>query len=128
MARTVKPWVGKNDDSMPPPSVRLRIFNKYEGKCYISGEKIKAGDSWELDHVTALCNGGENTEENLAPVLKEVHKKKTNDDKAFKAKVDRLRQKHFGIKSEKKKNRFSKRYDRETKRWRAYDLQEDRFV
>lgn len=108
--RTVKEWVGKTDDSMPPPSVRLRIFERYDGTCYRTGKKIRPGDSWALDHIIAICNGGENTEGNLAPILNGPHKAKTAEDRAAKKKNDRVRMKHLGIKS-KKRSIPGKRFD-----------------
>ena len=51
-----------------------------------------------MDHIVALCNGGEHRESNLAPILREVHKIKTAEDRGTKAKTDRMRLKHLGIK------------------------------
>jgi 5-methylcytosine-specific restriction protein A len=47
MSRTVKEWFGKTDDAMPPPSVRLRIYQNAGGVCHISGRKIQVGGGWE---------------------------------------------------------------------------------
>ncbi|MBO6755431.1 MAG: HNH endonuclease [Roseibium sp.] len=101
MPRTVSKWIGKTDDAKPPPRVRLRVFERYGGVCQISGRKIRAGDPWDLDHTIALINGGKNEEDNLRPVLKDEHKAKTADDIAEKAKVDRMRKKHLGIRKPK---------------------------
>ncbi len=43
MPRKVKEWIGKTDDTMPPPSVRLRIFEKHGGRCRLTDKKILAG-------------------------------------------------------------------------------------
>ncbi len=94
--RRVDEWIGKNDDAMPPPRVRLRIFDAHGGMCHISKRKIRAGELWDLDHVIALCNGGENRESNLAPALKDKHREKTADDVKQRAKDDRVRAKHNG--------------------------------
>jgi 5-methylcytosine-specific restriction enzyme A len=99
VSRSVEEWVGASDDAVPPPRVRLRVFERHGGICYLSGRKIHAGEQWELDHVRALCNGGENRESNLAPALKEAHRKKTASDVKLRAKDDRVRKKHLGIKS-----------------------------
>lgn len=93
----LKEWIGKSDDSRPPPYVRLRVFNKFDGKCYLSNRKIVSGDKWDLEHILALCNGGENRESNMAPALVAPHKIKTKQDRATKAKNDHVRMKHFGI-------------------------------
>ena len=94
--RSVDEWIGKTDNTMPPPRVRLRIFDAHQGMCHISQRKIRAGELWDLDHVIALCNGGENRESNLAPALKDKHREKTADDVKQRAKDDRVRAKHNG--------------------------------
>jgi 5-methylcytosine-specific restriction endonuclease McrA len=95
--RSVKEWVGKTPDTPAPPRVRLRVFEAFDGKCGITGRKINVGDAWDLDHIQALANGGENRESNLQPALKEAHKAKTARDVAQKSKDRRVRQKHLGI-------------------------------
>lgn len=97
MSRSVDEWIGKTDDAMPPPRVRLRIFEAHKGICHLTGRKIEAGDAWDLDHVQALCNGGENRETNLAPALRDAHRAKTAADVKVRAKSDRVRKKHIGI-------------------------------
>ena len=95
--RTTPEWVGSTDDARVPPRVRLRIFNAHSGVCYLSGRKIMPADKWELEHKTALCNGGEHRESNLAPALVAPHKEKTKSDVKLKAKIDRIRKRHLGI-------------------------------
>ena len=95
-ARTVPEWRGATPDTRAPARVRLRVFEAHGGRCYLSGRKIMPGDVWELDHIKALINGGENIESNLAPALKDAHREKTNADVAEKAKVNRVRLKHLG--------------------------------
>lgn len=97
MPRKTDTWVGKSDDAMPPPRVRLRIFEQYGGVCQLTGRKIQIGDEWDLDHRIALINGGANDEDNLWPVLREAHREKTAEDVKIKAKADRVRKKHLGI-------------------------------
>lgn len=96
-ARKIKEWIGKTPDTQPPPRVRLRVFNKYNGICYLSGRKIRPGMVWELDHIQRLKDGGENCESNLAPALKEYHAVKTAGENKQQAKEDRIRKKHLGI-------------------------------
>jgi 5-methylcytosine-specific restriction endonuclease McrA len=96
MTREVPEWIGKTDDTPAPPRVRLRVFEAHGGVCHITGQKIMPGDKWELDHIVALVNGGENRETNLAPALSSAHKAKTAQDVAQKAKDRRVRAKHVG--------------------------------
>lgn len=99
--RSVAEWIGKTPDSRPPTSVRLRVFAKYEGRCYLSGRKIQPGDAWELEHIKPihLAQPGEtlNREGNMAPALKDAHKAKSAAELSAKAKADRTRAKFLGI-------------------------------
>lgn len=101
--RTVKEWIGKTDDSRPPPHVRARIFDTHGGVCHIARRKILAGEPWDLDHVIALINGGENREINLAPALRDKHREKTARDVAIKSENYHVRAKHLGITGPKRK-------------------------
>jgi len=96
--RSVPEWIGKSDDSPVPLRVRLRIFDRCGGICHLSGRKIRPGDAWDCDHIVALSNGGAHREYNLAPALKEPHKVKTKQDVALKAKINRKRAYHLGLK------------------------------
>jgi len=106
--REVPEWIGKTDDSRPPPYVRLRIFQRYEGYCYLSGRAITASDKWNVEHVIAICNGGENRESNMRPALTDPHKVKTKQDREIKAKNDSVRKKHLGIKKPRTMTRWRK--------------------
>lgn len=97
MSRTVDMWRGATDDAAIPPRVRLRVFERHEGKCWVSGRKIMPGDAWDVDHKVALINGGAHEEINLAPILRDVHRNKTADDVKAKSKVARVRAKHLGV-------------------------------
>lgn len=103
MTRSLPEWCGKTDDAMPPPRVRLRIFNKHEGICHISKRKIAAGERWQLDHILALIDGGKNVESNFAPALTDPHKDKTAAEVKRKAKIDAQAKFNLGIKSDKPK-------------------------
>jgi len=97
-ARSVPEWIGKTPDSRPPPHVRVRIFTKHGGRCHWSGILIRPGDAWDVDHVIALINGGENRESNMAPILRgKPHKEKTRQDVAEKSRVYRKRKAHLGL-------------------------------
>ncbi|WP_245329133.1 HNH endonuclease [Bradyrhizobium centrolobii] len=110
MSRSVDEWIGKTDDDAIPARVRLRVFARHGGICHLSGRRIKAGDVWDLDHVVALTNGGEHRESNLAPALRSKHREKTARDVAEKAKNDRVRKRHLGIKK-----------PRTIRAWRRFD-------
>lgn len=101
--RSVAEWVGATPDAAIPPRVRLRVFEANGGTCALTGRKIRPGDEWDCDHIRALANGGEHRETNLQPVLRAAHREKTKADVALKAKADRVRKKHLGIKTAKAK-------------------------
>lgn len=94
--RAVPEWIAASPDAKIPPRVRARVFERYQGRCYLTGRRIAAGEAWECDHIIALVNGGEHREGNLAPALSSEHKKKTARDVAEKSKVARIRAKHIG--------------------------------
>lgn len=106
--RTVEEWIGKTDDAKIPPRVRLRVFERYNGTCYLSGVKIQPGDKWEVEHILALCLGGEHRENNMAPALVDPHREKTTKDRKMKAKIDRVRKRHIGIKKPRTITRWRK--------------------
>lgn len=103
-ARSTEEWIGSTPDAAIPKRVRLRVFERHDGICHLSGRKIMPGDAWDLDHITALINGGEHRESNLAPALRDKHREKTAADVAEKARTARIRAKHLGIKP---KSRFA---------------------
>lgn len=95
--RSVEEWIGATPDAKIPPRVKLRVFEAHGGRCHLTGRKINPGDQWDCDHILALCNGGEHRESNLAPALREEHRKKTAEDVKMRAKADRVRKRHLGI-------------------------------
>ena len=97
MARTVKYWIGKTDDSAPSTACKLRILSRQDNKCALTGHQFTPGDKIEFDHITALWLGGANTEGNLHAVLGEAHKRKTKAEAAVRAKTNRDTAKHLGI-------------------------------
>lgn len=97
MPRTVPEWIGATDDAKIPARVRLRVFERFDGVCQITGRKIRPGDEWDCDHVLALINGGEHRESNLQPALKDAHREKTAEDVKQKARDARVRKKHLGL-------------------------------
>lgn len=98
MPRTLPEWIGATDNSPVPPRVKARVLIRYKRKCYLTGTKIRSGTPWDIEHVIALINGGENRESNLAPILRgKPHRDKTKADLAEKSKVARMRLKDLGI-------------------------------
>lgn len=95
MSRTVEEWIGKDDDQVAPPRVRLRVFDAHGGKCHLCGVKIAAGTYWQCDHVIALCNGGRNAEGNLAPACRNCCYEKTAEDVSEKSDVADKRKAHI---------------------------------
>lgn len=102
--RSIPEWIGATPDTPVPDRVKARVFARYSGICHWTKRKILAGENWDTDHVTALINGGENRESNLAPILRgKAHKEKTAQDVATKSKTYRMRAKHLGLKKPKRK-------------------------
>jgi len=100
--RTVAEWIAKHDDQAVPPRVRLRILEKYGRRCACGcGRQIATGEPWQLDHITALANGGKHRESNMHPLLTEHHKRKTKDDVAIKKYHYQRRLANAGIKRRK---------------------------
>lgn len=98
MSRSTPEWIGKTPDEAIPPRVRVRVFDRYEGRCQCGcSRKIRAGERWDCDHAVALANEGENRESNLRPLLVEHHKAKTAADVAEKSRVYRKRARHLGL-------------------------------
>ena len=98
MPRELPEWIGDTADTPVPARVKVRVFESNGGRCHWTGRKIRPGDRWDVDHVQALINGGENRESNLAPILRDkAHKEKTDRDLAEKSKVARIRAKHLGV-------------------------------
>lgn len=97
MPRSVAEWFGPTPDTAPPPRVRLRVFDRFAGRCQCGcRRKIAAGEAWQCDHIVALVNGGENCESNLWPLLTAHHIFKTIADVAEKSKIAAQRIKHLG--------------------------------
>lgn len=95
--RSVAEWIGASNDAMPPPSVRLRIFDRWGGMCHITGLKIQVGDQWDCDHIIRLADGGLNRESNMAPALRSAHRGKTAEENKRGKDADRARLRHVGV-------------------------------
>lgn len=111
MTRAVPEWIGKTDNTSPPPRVKARVYLIAEGRCrhctrFIDGSALLA----QYDHETPLILGGENRESNLQLLCQECHANKTRLDVKLKAKVARVRKRHLGLKK-----------PRTITRWRKFD-------
>ncbi|MER9176683.1 HNH endonuclease [Mesorhizobium sp. M0955] len=95
MVRSVTEWVAKNDDARPPKSCQLRILDRQDNKCALTGHAFRPGDNIEFDHICPLWLHGENRETNLHAVLGEAHKRKTKAEATVRAKVNANRAKHL---------------------------------
>lgn len=99
-ARAVPEWIGATPDSKIPDAVKLRIWDREGGKCYLTGIKLQPGE-YDFEHVIALSlwtgEGHGNRESNIRLVYRPAHREKTKRDVAAKAKSDRVRKKHLGI-------------------------------
>jgi 5-methylcytosine-specific restriction protein A len=105
VTRAVPEWIGKTDDTPAPPRVRLRVWDRCEGKCHRCARKIPTGDAWILEHLIALINGGENRERNLCLTCSWCKPIKDAEDVAVKAETYRVRSKHI-LPSEQKRSSF----------------------
>lgn len=89
-------WIATSPDQAIPKVVKLRIWEREGGRCYLSGRKIMPGDKFEYEHVIALAAGGEHRESNIRLALSEAHKAKTATDVKTAAKIRRVKLKHVG--------------------------------
>lgn len=79
---------------MTPQRV-LKIYLARNGRCHVCGLKLPAGTDYEIDHITALVNGGTDDDSNLAPICIPCHEEKTPDDVATAGHGRRAAAKHF---------------------------------
>lgn len=89
-------WIATHPDQAIPKVVKLRIWEREGGRCYLSGQKIMPGDVYEFEHVIAIANGGEHREGNIRLALKAAHRVKTSADAKLTAKIRRQRLKFIG--------------------------------
>ena len=97
IGRSTEEWIGVTADTPIPEYVRIRVFERYGGKCYLTGKRLMPGE-YDIDHIKSLKNGGQNRESNLAPIWRKRHREKTAQENSEGAKADRIKAKHFGQK------------------------------
>ena len=111
MTRSLPEWIGASPDSAVPDRVRVRIFQRYDGRCQCGcGRRIAAGEKWDAEDEIAIINGGQRRESNLRPFLAEHHPQKTTRDVAIKSKTYQMAKRHLGI-----------RKPRSITQWRRFD-------
>jgi len=98
MSRSVPEWIGKTDDSPIPDRVKIRVYDRAEGKCAKCCQPPILGlSALQYDHAIPIILGGENRESNVQLLCIPCHKAKTKLDVKLKAKVARVRKRHLGI-------------------------------
>lgn len=95
MSRSLPIWIGATDDTPAPPRVRVRVFERCDGKCTQCGRKLRPGEAWTLEHLIALINGGRNAEDNLGVTCGWCLPGKNAVDVALKAKTYRVKRKNL---------------------------------
>lgn len=95
MTRSVEEWRGRTDDAKVPARVKIRILERENFICHLTGAKIDPlRDEFDFDHKVSLILGGEHREGNLFPALRAAHRKKTAVEMAVKSKIARVKKKH----------------------------------
>lgn len=94
--RAVPEWIAKHPDQEIPTWVKLRIFERCEGKCGLTGKKLSPGE-FDYDHIKRLRDGGEHRETNLHVVWRKAHREKSAQEVREGAKADRIKAKHLGV-------------------------------
>lgn len=89
---------------------RVKVFDAAKGRCHLCDTKIAVGERWEVEHCKPLWLGGIDGPENMAPAHYLCHRAKTASERTIKAKGDRVRQKHLGL-----------RKPRSIRGWRKFD-------
>jgi len=110
MTREVPEWIASNDDQSIPARVRVRTFDKYDGRCAICTLSIVGRLRPAYDHIVALINGGQHRETNLQLLCVPCHALKTRADVADKSSMYRKRLKAQGQKK-----------PRTIRSWRKFD-------
>lgn len=97
--RTTDEWIGATPDARPPGYVRLRVLNRFHGRCPKCTRDLKR-ERWDCDHIIAIENKGENRESNLQPLcVTPCHSDKTRADRKLKVKSDKAQRKDFNIRN-----------------------------
>ena len=83
---------------------RIKLFDGHGGKCCLCDIVIQAerGEKWIVEHIKPLWLGGADDQSNMAPAHERCAIAKTVSEAPVKAKSDRVRARHLGIKKRKR--------------------------
>ncbi|MFC0282420.1 HNH endonuclease [Camelimonas abortus] len=77
---------------------RVRVFDAAGGVCHICSLRIQVGEPWDVEHCKPLWLGGADEPSNMRPAHIRCHAVKTAGEAKTRAKTDRVRAIHLGIK------------------------------
>src|ERR1700675_1296832 len=97
MSRSLPEWIGKRDGDPVPPRVRMRVFERFNGRCHKCTRSIRPGEPWTCEHLSALINAGQNREGNLGITCCNCLPLKNAADVAEKSQIYRKKSKHLGL-------------------------------
>lgn len=85
-------------------AMRMRIWTAHNGVCHLCKLPIRGerGESWHVEHVIPLWNGGADDEKNMAPAHIDCHAPKTKEEAKTRAKGNRQKARHIGAAPEPK--------------------------
>lgn len=120
--RTVEEWIADHPDQAIPTRVQERVWKRAHDRCQGPCKRpLRPRDRGQIDHVVALCNGGEHRESNLRLLCAWCHADKTKGDVTERRATLRKRKARLGLKVPTKHpvpcsraTDWAKRYDRET--------------
>lgn len=108
--RAIPEWIADHPDQAIPARVKVRILERFNTRCAITGTKLRPG-AYEFDHIVPLSMKGGHRESNLHPILTEKHREKTAAEAGVRAKADRIRAKHLGVWPKSKRPLQSRGFD-----------------
>ena len=85
------------------PKQRAELFATHKGVCHLCGDKIKAGEPWDDEHMVQRWVSGDDSLANRRPAHRlECHPAKTANDAGDRAKIKRLIARAGGTRRERK--------------------------
>lgn len=85
------------------PKQRAELFATHKGVCHLCGEKIKAGEPWDDEHVIQRWVSGDDSLANRRPAHRlKCHPAKTANDAGDRAKIKRIQDRENGTRRERK--------------------------